>query len=74
MRWTEVQSSNVRRVAHDAAEDVLLVEFSSGGTYQYQGVPEDVFKTLLESESVGRFLSERIKPFHYFEAMDAGGV
>lgn len=61
MNRKPVESSNIAAVGYDADEQVLEVEFRSGGVYQYHGVPENVFQQLLYASSKGRFFHQNIK-------------
>ena len=56
-----VDSSNVQAVGYDAASSKLYVAFKHGGTYSYAGVPPEVHKALVTSESVGGYLAKNVK-------------
>ena len=56
-----VSSSNIHYVGYDPNSKVLEVEFHSGSTYQYSGVPEHEYLGLLNSSSKGRYLNTYIK-------------
>jgi len=56
-----VQSSNLGEVGYDPESRTLEVVFRNGGTYQYYGVPDRLFRALLEAPSKGSFLHARIK-------------
>jgi hypothetical protein len=57
-----VNSSAVRSVGYDQRRRILEVEFVSGEVYRYLGVERIVYGALLRSDSLGRFVNERIKP------------
>lgn len=57
-----VTSSAVRSVGYDATSGTLELEFASGEVYRYLGVERIVYGALLRSDSLGRFVNERIKP------------
>lgn len=59
-----VVSSNVARVGYCQRSSDLYVEFLSGGTYVYLGVPRRVFDELLTAASKGRYLNAIIKPVY----------
>ena len=40
----------------------LIVTFTSGNSYRYEGVGEDLTREFLESDSPGKFLVQEIKP------------
>lgn len=59
MNMQPVFSSDLHSVGY--AEGVLHIRFNSGGTYQYSGVPERVFRGLMAAQSHGRFFHANIK-------------
>ncbi|EQI14959.1 UNVERIFIED_ORG: KTSC domain protein [Clostridioides difficile F501] len=59
MNMHPVSSSNLQSVG--CSEGVLRIRFNSGGTYQYLGVPEGVFRGLMTAQSHGRFFHANIK-------------
>jgi hypothetical protein len=61
MERTSVTSSNVESVGYDEDSQTLEVEFKNGGIYQYFDVKKDVFDDLLSADSIGAYLSARIK-------------
>lgn len=60
----EVASSNLAQVGYDRAARVLRVQFRSGATYDYAGVPPEVAAHLLTAPSAGGALAALVKP-HY---------
>lgn len=56
---TPVQSSNIKALGHDASG--LFVQFKSGATYHYSGVPKAVFDAGLEAKSAGTWFAGAIK-------------
>ena len=56
-----VKSSSVTSVGFDAALSTLDIEFSSGAVYRYFAVPASVHLALLSADSVGAFVSRRIR-------------
>lgn len=62
MKRTHVQSSSVRSIGYDARRALLEVEFRSGAVYQYEQVPEAVFRLLRTAPSVGTFVNRVVKP------------
>lgn len=60
MNRQPIDSSSIRSVGFD--KGTLEVEFTSGTVYQYQDIPESLYRTLLESESVGSFFQRNIRP------------
>lgn len=62
MKRQRVDSSSLGSVGYDAQKKILEVEFRHGGIYRYLGVPESEYEALMASDSLGRFVNERIKP------------
>ncbi len=62
MIWVDTpESSNIGRIGYDGESQILAVEFKNGTTYNYYGVPENVFEMLKASSSKGQFLAQSIK-------------
>jgi hypothetical protein len=57
---TNVISSMMRSVGYDSGRVVLEIEFSSGKVYQYDNVPENVYRELLVAASKGRYFEQQI--------------
>lgn len=57
-----VQSSNLAAIGYDAAGALLIVVFSNGAKWKYEGVPAEVHQALMNAESKGRFFHTDIKP------------
>lgn len=53
-----VESSSVRSIGYDPEREKLYVAFSSGGTYEYDDVPANVYNSFMESPSKGRFVNK----------------
>lgn len=61
LKWNSLSSSNLRRCAYDIETETLHVQFNSGKTYEYTGVPASVYNGLLEATSAGQFFNANIK-------------
>lgn len=61
MDRTPVSSSNLRSVGYDAETQTLEIEFHKGGIYQYYGVPEYEYESLISASSIGRYFIDNIK-------------
>jgi hypothetical protein len=61
MDRTPVRSSNIRSVGYGPASGTLEVEFHSGGTYQYSGVPEAIYQGFMRAASKGSYFHAHIK-------------
>ena len=67
--WIYVDSSNIEAIRYDADNQELHVQFLSGGSYCYHGVPEEIFNELLEASSKGSFLNRVIKGTYEFSKL-----
>lgn len=56
-----VYSSHVSRIGHDADTGDLHVEWDTGKTSIYSGVPPDVAQSVMTSWSVGTALRDQVK-------------
>ncbi len=65
MERTPVSSSNLRSVGYDPNEETLEIEFHSGGTYQYYGVPLQKYEGLMSASSKGSYFDAYIKKAGY---------
>lgn len=66
MERINVISSNLKSVGYDKSTNILEIEFHQGTVYQYFGVPESIFISLINSSSKGEFHSQFIKDnFNY---------
>ena len=62
MERTKVNSSHFAAVGYDPAARKMHIEFKNGSLYEYMGVPEVFYKTLMDAESPGRFFHQNFKP------------
>jgi hypothetical protein len=53
-----IKSSNLKSA--EWQDDTLTVEFQKGGIYKYYNLPEDVYLSLLRSQSKGKFFHQNI--------------
>lgn len=65
MNRQEVSSTNIRSIGYDKEKELLEVEFMKGGVYQYSGVPEEIYKALVNAESKGKAFFRFIKSRGY---------
>ena len=61
MERTPVTSSNLRSIGYESETSTLEIEFNHGGVYQYLGVPEEVFDSLMQAGSHEIYFNENIK-------------
>jgi len=59
-------STVIRRFGYDPSRASLDVEFVSGRTYRYSGVPGDVAEAFRSAFSKGRFFNARIRDRYPF--------
>ena len=55
-----VNSSNIIAVGYDPQQQVLEVEFQSGGLYQYLNVPGELYQSLMTAVSKGEYFHDYI--------------
>lgn len=55
-----VESSCIHAVDYKPKERILEVSFTSGTTYRYDSVPQEVYDGLLAADSKGRYLRQHI--------------
>ena len=58
LNWVAVKSTRISRVAHDAGEHTLYVQFTRGAVYAYAPVTREDYTALISADSVGRALAE----------------
>lgn len=69
IEMTEVESSQIHSIGHDADSKTLAVRFKSRvdgkptSLYHYSNVPADVFETFRDAESIGSHFYKNIKPY-----------
>jgi len=61
MKYREVVSSNLSRIAYSRRLKVLIVTFRNDSSYMYEGVSRYRFEQLKKAESVGRYFNKFIK-------------
>jgi hypothetical protein len=70
MQRQAVESTTMRSVGYDRTEQVLEVEFQSGGVYQYLDVPSAIYKELSDAESKGQYFNSEIRDTYEFVRLD----
>ena len=61
MNAVAVESSSLAKVAYDAQQAILQVEFCDGSVYQYAGVPLQTYQDLLRADSKGAYFNHYIR-------------
>jgi lysyl-tRNA synthetase class 2 len=65
----DVDSTAISAIDYDAERAKLLVRFVSGERYVYVGVPGEVHRSFLESDSKGRFFQAEIRDCYPFNRL-----
>ncbi len=60
MERVYITSSRLFSVGYDSINQILEIEFSWGGVYQYHDVPEEVYTNLLEAKSPGKYFERYV--------------
>jgi hypothetical protein len=55
-------SSQVVSTSYNEKDQYMIAEFNNGSRYKYAGVSLEVWKQLLNTTSIGKFLNATIKP------------
>lgn len=53
-------STNIEAYNYDSSTQELKIQFRSGKTYTYTGVPSTVIDQMLSSGSIGKFLASNV--------------
>ncbi|HEY0661394.1 MAG TPA: KTSC domain-containing protein [Lysobacter sp.] len=61
MEMIRVASSAISAIGYDPATRQMKIRFVQGHTYDFCGVPEKVFKRLLNARSKGSYYNEHIR-------------
>jgi hypothetical protein len=61
MRLIEVESSLIYAIGYDVGTKVLEVVLKNEQTYQYDGVPPEVYEMFMRAESKGKFFGENVR-------------
>lgn len=62
----KVSSSNITSIGYDINSNTLEIEFYDSGIYQYYGVSESVYHSLMSAGSHGGYFSSFIKDKYSF--------
>ncbi len=62
IQWIGVTSSAIRKIGYDSSSNRMYIDFEdSDPYYTFCRVPEDVFNSFINANSVGRFYHDNIK-------------
>ncbi|HAX79943.1 MAG TPA: KTSC domain-containing protein [Cyanobacteria bacterium UBA11372] len=56
-----VDSTMANSIGYDPDRQLLQIEFKNGSVYEYEGVDEETWEDLLETNSPGRYYNREIK-------------
>lgn len=65
-----VNSAMARAIGYNEEEQVLQIEFSSGAVYQYSDVEPEIWESLQDADSTGRFFNWEIKGYYSSHRVD----
>lgn len=57
--------TNIRSITYDQDKLLLEIKFHAGTTYRYHGVPDDIYRQLVETGSKDDYVARSIKPKYY---------
>ena len=66
MERQHVQSSNISSVGYNKECQILEIEFYSGGIYQYDSVPLNIYESFMVADSKGKYFFGHIKKLYRF--------
>lgn len=61
MKRQAVSSSNITSVGYDEENEILEIEFTRGGVYEYTEVPLNIYEELINASSIGVYFAANIK-------------
>lgn len=62
MEMTPVKDSvAIKAIGYDPESQTLRIQFHSGSTHQFNGVPEHVHKNFVIADSKGRFFQKQVR-------------
>ena len=67
MERKSVSSSNLNSVGYNEGEQILEIEFNSGGVYQYFNVPAEKYQSLMSASSHGKYFAAFIKNVYRYK-------
>lgn len=61
MERKNVSSGTIRSVGYDAREQVLEIEFTHGGIYQYSRVSPEIYRRLMAAPALASYFKDAIE-------------
>jgi hypothetical protein len=65
-----VDSEMASAIGYNEEAQVLQIEFSSGSVYQYSDVEPEIWESLQDADSTGRFFNSEIKGYYSSRRVD----
>jgi hypothetical protein len=62
-----VISSDIKSIGYSVEVNILEIEFHSGNIYQYFDVPLEVFNSLIDASSQGKYFNQYIRKVYKAE-------
>lgn len=56
-------SSVIKAVAWDSEDNTLVIQFNSNTVWAYYNISQEIYQTLIASESMGNFFNKNIRNF-----------
>jgi lysyl-tRNA synthetase class 2 len=66
-----VESEAIRVIVYDEERSKLFVQFADGDRYVYVGVPGEVHRSFVDSDSKGRFFAAEIRERYPYNRLDS---
>ena len=70
--YDERESLNIAKIAFSETDNFLEVTYKDQRTYRYLDFPSDLFVAAIKSESIGRFLAEKVKGYYRYHYVGGG--
>lgn len=64
LKMVPVASTSIHSVGYDPSVQVLYVKFHNGYTYEYSGVPPEIYAGLMNAYSIGAYMNQHVRG-HY---------
>lgn len=61
MKRTRVKSSLIVSIGYEPKKEILELEFTTGSIYQYEDVPQEEYRDLMNAKSIGAYVNHNIK-------------
>lgn len=72
MKRNPVRSTSIAAISYDDRSQILQVEFTSGRVYEYEEVPEFLFRALSAARSKGHYFNQSIRDRYTWRELDGG--